>query len=261
MFVVWAGKPRDSLQYDEARGLREDEGMPFKRIAAKLGISVATAHLWTCDIPLTPDQIARNLRGPSGPHSPERLAARTEARREKAKARRLEYQQVGRMRARQGDALHEAGCMLYWAEGSKDRNTLTFANSDVHMVRFFWRFLRNCFATGPEQVTIRLNVYTGNGMTIQQIQAHWLKALDLPSTCLCKPLINHFPTSSSGTKKNKLPYGVCTFRVLRSTPIVQHMFGAIQEYARFDEPRWLDGPPRKPRLSPLNAGARPPGDR
>jgi hypothetical protein len=37
--------------------------------------------------------------------------------------------------------LHQAGCMLYWAEGSKARNTLKFANSDRQMVRFFRHFL------------------------------------------------------------------------------------------------------------------------
>lgn len=55
------------------------------------------------------------------------------------------------------------------------------------------------------------------------------------------------PTSSSGRKRNKLPYGVCTLQVRRSTRLVQHIYGAIQEYAAFDEPAWLDGPPRKPR--------------
>jgi hypothetical protein len=137
--------------------------------------------------------------------------------------------------------------MLYWAEGSKDRNSLTFANSDAEMVRFFWRFIRTSFSVDPSQITIRLNVYTGNGLTIEQIEEHWLTVLELPISCLRKPILNHFPTSSSGGKRNKLPYGVCTFRVRRSTPIIQHVFGAIQEYAGFDEPRWLDGPPRKPR--------------
>jgi hypothetical protein len=59
---------------------------------------------------------------------------------------------------------------------------------------------------------------------------------------LRKHTLNHLPTSSSGGKKNKLPYGVCALRVLRSTRIVQHIYGAIQEYAGFEEPRWLDGP-------------------
>jgi hypothetical protein len=56
---------------------------------------------------------------------------------------------------------------------------------------------------------------------------------------------HHFPTSSSGRKTNKLPYGVCTLSIY-DTRIAQHIYGAIQEYAGFEEPRWLDGPPRKP---------------
>jgi hypothetical protein len=33
--------------------------------------------------------------------------------------------------------------------------------------------------------------------------------------------------------------GVCTIRV-NSTRVVQHIFGAIQEYGGLDEPAWLD---------------------
>jgi len=36
-----------------------------------------------------------------------------------------------------------------------------------------------------------------------------------------------------------LPYRVCALTVARSTPIVQHIFGAIQEYGGFEEPAWL----------------------
>jgi hypothetical protein len=32
---------------------------------------------------------------------------------------------------------------------------------------------------------------------------------------------------------------VCTLKVLRSTWLVQHLFGAIQQYGGFAEPRWL----------------------
>ena len=44
-------------------------------------------------------------------------------------------------------------------------------------------------------------------------------------------MLNHFPTSSSGKKRNRLPYGVCTLSVARSTRLVQHIYGAIQQYA------------------------------
>jgi hypothetical protein len=98
---------------------------------------------------------------------------------------------------------------------------------------------------GPADVTVRLNVYTTNGLTLRVIEDHWLGALGLPRSCLRGHTVNHTPTSSSGRKRNHLPFGVCSLRVLKSTHLVQHIFGAIQEYAGFEEPGWLDGPPRK----------------
>jgi hypothetical protein len=136
--------------------------------------------------------------------------------------------------------------MLYWAEGSKSRNTARVTNSDVNLVCFFRRFLTECFDLGPDDFKVSLHVYTGNGLSIRQIETYWLDAIELPSSCLRKHHIDPLPTSSSGKKRNKLPYGVCTLNV-HSTRVVQHIYGAIQEYAGFEEPRWLDGPLVKPR--------------
>jgi hypothetical protein len=129
--------------------------------------------------------------------------------------------------------------MLFWAEGSKARNSAKLCNSDVEMLRFFRRFLSDCFEVGPEKFALSLHVYLGNGLSIKEIGEHWLTALELPRSCLRKHAINPFPTSSSGKKRNRLPYGVATLGV-HSTRIVQHIYGAIQEYGGFDEPRWLD---------------------
>jgi hypothetical protein len=92
-------------------------------------------------------------------------------------------------------------------------------------------------------------------MTLGEIEDRWLRALELPRTSLRKHSLNHYPTSSSGQQRNKLPYGVCTIRVRRSTALVQHIYGAIQEYGGFEEPRWLDGPARKPQSAGQRAGA------
>ena len=210
-----------------------------------LGISPSTAYLWASDIVLTPEQVERNLRGPTGPQNPEHVAARAAAWSARNRTRRERYQQEGRERARRGgDPLHLAGCMLYWAEGAKGRNALKLVNSDPHMLAFFSKFLRDCFNVTASDLTVRLNVYLNNGMPIEEIEDFWLGVLDLPRECLRKHALNPLPTSSSGRRRNKLPYGVCTL-ALYSTAIVQHIFGAIQEYAGFDEPRWLDGPPRR----------------
>jgi hypothetical protein len=225
--------------------------MPLKRIAARVGVAVSTVHLWTRDIELSAEQRRRNLCGPRGPRSPEAIAKFVRTWSEKNRMRRRAWQQEGRERARNGDRLHQAGCMLYWAEGSKNRNQVVLANSDRAMVVYFCRFLRECFGLGSDDFSVRLNVYTTNGLTLREIEDHWLWALEFPRSCLRKHSLNHNPTSSSGRKRNKLPYGVCTVRVLRSTRIVQHIYGAIQEYVGFDEPSWLDGPRR-----PSHAGRR-----
>lgn len=237
---VGNGTPRKPLERAEARRLRRDEAMPIKRIAARLGVSPSSVHAWTRDIELTPEQHHQNLVGPRGPANPEAVAARAATWRRRNRERRRQFQLEGRDRARIGDALHMAGCMLYWAEGAKNRNTASLTNSDVHMLVFFRRFLHTCFDVGPADITICLNVYLNNGMRIDQVERYWLQALDLPTTCLRGHTLNHMPTSSSGRKKDRLPYGVCKLSVLRSTWLVQHIFGAIQEYGTFEEPRWLD---------------------
>jgi hypothetical protein len=130
--------------------------------------------------------------------------------------------------------------------GIETTGTVRLTNSDVHMLTFFRGFLSACFDVEPDNLAVSLHVYTGNGLSIREIEDRWLEALALPRDCLRKHSVNSFPTSSSGKKKNKLPYGVCTL-TLHNTRIAQHIYGAIQEYAGFEEPRWLDGPPIKPR--------------
>ena len=153
--------------------------------------------------------------------------------------RRQRWQEEGRA-ARLGEPLHFAGCLLYWAEGAKKRNIVSFSNSDVNMVRLFRRFLEECFGLGPRDLTFRAHVYLNNGLSISEIEDYWLSALDLNRSCLRGHQINKRPAPTSGRKANKLPYGVGNVDVLKSTWLAQHIFGAIQEYGQFAEPRWLD---------------------
>ena len=233
------------VERELARSMRAESGRPVRQIAAELGVSVSSVSLWVRDIEITPKQRSRNLARAGQ----KRGAAWADRHRDR---RRL-YQEEGRARARADDPLHMAGCMLYWGEGCKARNQARLTNSDPHMLRFFVDFLRQCFQVPDEQMRVRLNFYLGNGLSVSEIEEHWLAALDLPRTCLCRNTINALPTSSSGLKKNKLPYGVCALYV-HDTRLLQHIYGAIQEYGDFEEPRWLDGPPRKPKVSPAAEG-------
>ena len=221
----------------EARRLREEEGLPMKVIAKRLDVSVGSVHLWTKDIAISAEHAERNMRSAR--------AAATKSWTERNRRRRERYQEVGRERARRGgDLLHQAGCMLYWAEGGKQRNVVQFCNSDPHMLVFFRRFLCECFEVEPSDLAFRLHVYLNGDLTLAEIEEFWLTELDLPRSCLRGHSINPLPTSSSGKKRNRLPYGVGTI-YLYETSVVQEIYGAIQEYSGFDEPFWLDGPARR----------------
>ena len=233
MFAGCKDRPRLLDEYERARELRS-EGLPIKQIASRLGVSPSTAHRWTKDIELSPSQRVAIQRGLA-----EVFRSRNEAWSERCREKRREYQLQGRRRARSGDRLHHAGCMLYWAEGAKDRNSLTFANSDPHMVSLFTRFLTQSLELEAEDIGLRINVHTNNGLTIHEIEEHWLAVTGLPSSCCRAHTLDCLPQSSKRSRRRRLPYGVCSLRVT-STQIVQHVFGAIQEYGGFDEPDWLD---------------------
>ena len=141
--------------------------------------------------------------------------------------------------ARQNDRLHLIGCMLYWAEGSKERNSAGFANSDVNMTKLFVKFLRKCYHLKAADITVKVNCYLDHGLSLSEVENWWLKKLNLPSTSLRKGTVAKPRGKPRTLRKRKLKYGVCTVKVNKSE-IVQSIFGAIQEYSWFKNDGWLD---------------------
>ena len=62
-------------------------------------------------------------------------------------------------------------------QGPQQRRLL---NSDVHMQRLFRRFLHEALGIEAKQMRVRVNVHTGNGSSVPDIERYWLDALALP---------------------------------------------------------------------------------
>jgi hypothetical protein len=241
---VFVPKPKDEERI-EARRLRA-AGCSIRTIAERLGISRSSASMWTRDIELTNEQRARLvLADPVRTPSHAAQLARSRHFREERRA----AQERGREMARAGDPLHRAGCMLFWAEGSRSRNAVIFSNSDVDMQRHFARFLRRCYGIEDDRFVLSINCHLGHGLSVAEIEAHWLTALELPRTCLRPSIVNR---ASGRSKRVHRPLRHGTARlVVYSTDLVQSIYGAIQEYAGFDRPEWLDlAAPSQPMLAP-----------
>lgn len=129
--------------------------------------------------------------------------------------------------------------MLHWAEGSKTRNSVQLVNSDPALVRFFVRFLRKYWTLPDSSFRIDCNLFADHVERQHEIEQFWLDTLWLPASCLRKSTVNVYSKYSKKRRTNRLPYG--TVRVcVHSTHIVQSIYGAIQEYAGFEQPEWLD---------------------
>jgi transposase-like protein len=219
-----------------ARALRKNEGRSIREIAAFVGVSRSSVSLWVRDIELTDDQHAALFaRNPA--YNGQRVGAQAKV--AKYRAIREQHQRDGRPLARNGDPLFAAGCMLYWAEGSKRRNSAMMSNSDPELLRFFVRFLRRYFGVPDEQFSVYCNLFADHLPRQREVEQFWLDTLDLPQSCMRKSVVNVYSKYSQKKRRNMLPYGTCRVAVHRSH-VVQAIYGAIQEYGGFDRPEWLD---------------------
>ena len=198
-------------------------------------MSRSSISLWVRDIELRPEQhAALHARNPA--YNGQR--AGTEAKIAKYRAIRARYQRDGRALV-QGNPDFAAGCMLYWAEGRKSRNSAQMTNSDPEVLRFFTTFLRRYFAVPDELFSVTCNLFADHLAQQQEVESFWLDTLALPDACLRKSIVNVYSKYSQKKRRNMLPYGTCRVAVHR-THVVQTIYGAIQEYGGFDRPEWLD---------------------
>jgi transcriptional regulator with XRE-family HTH domain len=219
-----------------ARVMRRDEGASIKEIASRLGVSPSTVSVWVRDIVLTPAQEHELLlRNPAYNRQVSGSAIQAANRR----AERIAYQDAGRRLVSRGEGSHIAGCMLYWAEGEKARNSLRFSNSDPDMVKFFVSFLRKHFNVRDEEIRVTCYLFADHLERQREIEQFWLDVMALQPNSLGKSHVNVYSKYSQKKRANRLPYGTVKI-VVNRTRIVQSIYGSIQEYAGFERPAWLE---------------------
>ena len=91
------------------------KGISIIKIGKELGVSKSSISSWTRGITLSEKQKQKLLKREI---SDERALSHSNI----FRIRRQQYQDIGRQRVKENDALYIAGCMLYWGEGSKSIN-------------------------------------------------------------------------------------------------------------------------------------------
>jgi AcrR family transcriptional regulator len=217
---------------DEARRLRF-EGASINEIEKVLGVARSSVSRWVSDIDLSPEQRAELTR-----RSGAGALAGAAVNAERARTRRLEWQEDGRRRAREADPSYIGGCMLYWAEGSKGRWAVEMTNADVELIRTFAAFLRQHFDVPADVMRLQCNLFADHVERQLEIERYWLAAVGLPASALRRSAVNRYSKYSLKKRTNRLPYGTARL-VVHSTQILQTIYGSIQEIGGFVRPEWL----------------------
>lgn len=220
---------------ERARYFRKIEGQSVRQIATRLGVSKGSVSAWVRDIKLSKKHLINLER--QNPASKKFTGLRTasEINRQRAKDKRTIYQQQGRQECSDFN-LHLAGCMLYWAEGSKSRNSLTFTNTDASMLLLFIKFLKEICLVKNEDILIACRSHILSPYTLEDVENYWLKTLGLNKANLRKGSVE---TRIPKVKSVKYPYGICAI-IVHKVDLIQRIFGAIKGYAGItDENLWL----------------------
>jgi len=193
-------------------------GHTYKEISGALGgVPKSTLSSWLSDVPVSgraKKRLARIRRTRQAEWARKGSQAMARKSREhRASLLKGAQNQIDGLRLTVGTAAL-VGAALYWAEGDKARNMLRFTNSDVVMMKFMRRWFVEILNVPPSDLRCAVHVYLNNGLTYDEIESWWSKALGIPRVYFYAPQLNKAPKSKKNKRTRKLLYGTITLSIL-----------------------------------------------
>jgi len=102
---------------------------------------------------------------------------------------------------------------LYWGEGSK--SDFNLMNSDPELIRVFIMGLREVFKVSIDRIRISIRIY--EDLDKDQCLTFWSKMTGIPVEKIVSVQI------IKGSKKGKLPYGMCRVRLLKGGDMLKYI--------------------------------------
>jgi transposase len=213
-------------------------GESLRYIAKTVGVAKSSVTRWVKDVKLTEEQRKNLYKKRYGLQKKKEKKEKQVGHEVWSSMRRKvreEMQEVGRQKFLKEGKEYAFGCALFWAEGSKDRNSTILVNSDEDMLLFFAKFLRKYFNVKSDQITIKLQYYDNGDLTVDDIIKYWCDKLDVTPDNFIKPTLrNKYYTNNN----IKYIYGIPTIQV-NNTNITQQLYGSIKEMTNCKTDKWI----------------------
>lgn len=168
-----------SIQVKNKAAALRKSGLSYGEISKNLGVAKSTLFEWISDIKrpgfITKAERLKHL---------ERIRVLAAKAHHKKREQRLKIISDRIQREVQNYPLQDIRyfksmlSMLYWAEGSKGRGTVRFANTDPELSRLFLTLLRKCYQIDETKLRARLHLHYYHN--IRKTKKFWSDFLNIP---------------------------------------------------------------------------------
>ena len=132
------------------------------------------------------------------------------------------------------DSLFLMGLMLYWAEGSKQKENrvsvsqgVIFSNSDPKMIVFFINWIKKILKFADDLIVPEIYIHENKRDEIEKVKIFWSKATGIPFKKFDKIYYKKHNVNSNRKKTGENYFGLLRIRVKKSTDLNRRITGWI----------------------------------
>lgn len=182
------------------------QGLSYSQINKKLPVSRSTLSLWLRSVQLEPTQIKKiNERKLDIIRKKALTTIRNKRINSTIKTINQAWDDTKNLIQ---NPLFILGTSLYWAEGGKTQEFISFSNSDPFMVKLMLQWLRNFCKVSESRLRAQLHIHSLHSRP--HIEKYWSTLTKIPRKQFTKTYIKK---TSLGQRKNKLYDGTINIRI------------------------------------------------
>lgn len=205
-------------------------GLSYTEIQNKIYISKYSLIKWLRNISLTEKQKKRLAdKSKAGRMLGNRLHREERVRRTKEIVDRA----ISEVKPMSKKDLWLMGVMLYWAEGSKQKEhdpskEVRFSNSDPAMLKVFLKWLKDCLQIDPAVVAFEIYIHETYKKSRDELSRYWSKVTDFPISKFNTIYYKKNKVHSYRKNRGEGYHGVLRISVKKSTDLNRKITGWTQ---------------------------------
>lgn len=211
----------------KARKLRR-KGISVNKIAKKIGVSKSTASIWVRDIILTIEQLEKikqlEIKGSERGRLKSALLQKERRLSLIEKHKKLGIEELRDISNREFFVL---GLALYWAEGTKKGQEISFCNSDPEMMKFFIGWITKFYSIKKDEIYFRIQVNELHKKREEIIRKFWSSVLDIPLNQIRKTTFKKVKNKKVYENFNE-HYGTILAKIRQPSRVYYKILGQIE---------------------------------